>query len=301
MACVLLVDDDAGVRETCGVILRQAGWKVDAVGTGRRALASLKRRPCDLLLLDLKLPDMTGLDMLDQARQQGWTGPAILVTGYPSLDSSVQALRLGAADYLAKPVFGDALLAAVRRGLGETRSVGLTTATGASPAAEPAVVEEPGPGLRLREELLTVADGLALWLDSMQRVVSAPRDVPTVGRWAALLKCSDATVYAWCRTVELEAKASLNLARVLRAVRCARQRRGEPARYLAVSNRNTAARLLARAGLEPGRVPTMDEVLTRQTFVRDPQAVVALRVRLREGDRITEDLDAPGGTPSVTG
>jgi DNA-binding NtrC family response regulator len=118
MARVLLVDDDAGVLDTRGAILRHAGLEVETAACGRRALVALDRDPCDLLLLDLKLPDMTGLDVLAEARRRGSTVPVVILTGHPSFDTAVEAMRLGAVDYLLKPVFEDPLMASVERALG---------------------------------------------------------------------------------------------------------------------------------------------------------------------------------------
>ncbi len=162
------------------------------------------------------------------------------MTGYASLDTAVEAMRLGAVDYVRKPLFDDALIAIVDRALG--RPCPATPVAGADEAvAAPA------------EEPLIAADGLALWTTAMWRVVHAPHDVATVGRWAVMLCISEDTLYTWCRTQELRAKASLDLARVLRAVRCARQRGGKPAQFLAVSDRHTLRRLLVQGGW--ARVP----------------------------------------------
>ncbi len=282
MARVLFVDDDAGLRETCGAILRGAGLHVEAASDGRAALATLERQPCELLLLDLKLPDMSGLDVLASVRRRGYTTPVVFMTGYASLDTAVEAMRLGAVDYLRKPVFEEPLLAAVHRALTCAASPVTSTAIGARVDGLRAIQACASQAAPMAENLPGVADGLELWASAVWRVVRAPSDVRNVGQWARLLKVSEDTVYHWCRTADVRAKASLDLARVLRAVRQARGRGGRPAQFLAVSDRHTLRRLFVRAGVGEGTVMSDDEVLVRQTFTRDPLAVAALRERLRE-------------------
>jgi DNA-binding NtrC family response regulator len=114
---ILLVDDDplvlAGFRE----ILVREGYDVTAVFSGREALAKLESRAYDVILTDLLMPRVSGLDVLRFAREKHPESIVIVVTGYASVRSAVEALRLGALDYLIKPCDESELLFRVRMGI----------------------------------------------------------------------------------------------------------------------------------------------------------------------------------------
>jgi DNA-binding NtrC family response regulator len=115
--CILLVDDDplvlAGFRE----ILSRAGYEVTAVFSGGEALEQLESRTFDVILTDLLMPRVSGLDVLRTAREKHPDCVVIVVTGYASVRSAVEALRLGAHDYLIKPCDEHELLFRVNMGL----------------------------------------------------------------------------------------------------------------------------------------------------------------------------------------
>ncbi|MCX6600316.1 MAG: response regulator [bacterium] len=115
--CILLVDDDplvlAGFRE----ILSRAGYEVTAVFSGGEALEQLESRAFDVILTDLLMPRVSGLDVLRTAREKHPDCVVIVVTGYASVRSAVEALRLGAHDYLIKPCDEHELLFRVNMGL----------------------------------------------------------------------------------------------------------------------------------------------------------------------------------------
>jgi DNA-binding response OmpR family regulator len=114
---VLIIDDEAVLRQTLTRILQAAGCETTAVASGLQALATLETTAFDLVYLDLHLPEpsgappVDGLQVLKDIRQRYPRLPVILLTGHGSLHSAVEALRLGAADYLLKP-FDPAVLVA---------------------------------------------------------------------------------------------------------------------------------------------------------------------------------------------
>lgn len=289
MSRVLLVDDDPGVLETFGAILRHAGHEVLTAPSGTIALDLVERHSPDLLLLDFKLPDLSGLEVLAYVRHHGTTVPAVLITGHPSLETSVEAMRLGAVDYLVKPVFEEDLVAALERWLGERTSCQNVLVADRRGGEEAATdhAESPPPNVG-PDESIGRADGLAVWADAMTQAVHAPQDLRTTTEWAAVIGVAPATLRGWCRVADLRVKESLDLARVLRAVSYARRLGSVVGRFLNVLDHHTLERLLAAAGIGGSlEVPTVEEVLRRQTLVRDPVAVKTLR------DLIVK----PGGTP----
>jgi DNA-binding NtrC family response regulator len=100
---VLIVDDDVDNRETLRDRLRLLGFEAGAAGSGREALAQLPEFDPALILLDLQMPEMGGIEFLQTIRAQGVTTPVIVVTAYGSLENAVQAMREGAYDFITKP------------------------------------------------------------------------------------------------------------------------------------------------------------------------------------------------------
>ncbi len=100
---ILIVDDEHTLRESCATVLRHEGYDVTVSGRGHEALDLLKRRAFDIALVDLYMPQVGGLALLRAALATSRDTLVIVMTGNPSVDSSVEALRQGAFDYLPKP------------------------------------------------------------------------------------------------------------------------------------------------------------------------------------------------------
>ncbi|TAK12490.1 MAG: response regulator transcription factor [Anaerolineae bacterium] len=116
---ILIVDDEETARKSLLDILRLEGYQVAAAADGAKALQLLSEEPFDLMLLDLKMPGMSGLDVLDQARTAAPDTKVIMLTAHGSLESAIQALRRDAHDYILKPAKPQEILASVGRALGE--------------------------------------------------------------------------------------------------------------------------------------------------------------------------------------
>lgn len=117
---ILVVDDDADVRTSVQAVLDEAGFSVEAVPTTGDALDRLQGRMFSLVLVDLHLPG-DGMSLLAEIQKHHPDVATIVMTGYASMDSAIQAIRLGAYDYLTKPVHPEMLRLAVRHGLDRTR------------------------------------------------------------------------------------------------------------------------------------------------------------------------------------
>jgi len=122
---VLIVDDDPGQRSLLDSFLSGQGFKTVVVDSGDRALATLRAGPVEMMVSDVRMPGMTGLDLLRLARKEHAHLPILLVTAYTDIRDAVDAIRDGAVNYLAKPIDLDELLAAVRNATGLTRVVPL--------------------------------------------------------------------------------------------------------------------------------------------------------------------------------
>jgi len=110
---LLVVDDELPLRELFAAILGEAGWQVDVAGSGNEALQLLGSRAYDAVLSDIDMPGMNGLQLLKAVRSRDLDLPVLLVTGYPQVESAVEALEQGAFRYLLKPVALDTLTEAV--------------------------------------------------------------------------------------------------------------------------------------------------------------------------------------------
>ena len=120
---ILVVDDEAAERITLGEVLRLEGYHVTLAASGEQALAIVRQEPMfDLAILDLRLPGMDGLQVLDGIRRISSETIVILITGYGTLETAVQALRKGAYDFLLKPSPVEEVLVAVRRALTELKA-----------------------------------------------------------------------------------------------------------------------------------------------------------------------------------
>jgi len=112
-ATVLIVDDETDLREICREALEELGYEVSTAGSGDEALRLMESAAFDILLSDIKMPGMTGIELLKRARETNAQVDVILMTGYATVDSAIEALRLGAADYMTKPFAIDELAARV--------------------------------------------------------------------------------------------------------------------------------------------------------------------------------------------
>src|ERR1035438_8938378 len=107
---ILVVDDEADIREGLQDLLTSEGYAVDLAQNGTEGLHKMETRGYDLVLLDLMMPDRSGMDVLQEVRERDRETPIFLITAYGSVDAAVQALKLGANDYFSKPWDNDKLV-----------------------------------------------------------------------------------------------------------------------------------------------------------------------------------------------
>ncbi len=172
MATILIVDDDEALRRALATALTDLGHQAAEASDGEAALAWLSRHHADAMLLDLRMPGMDGMEVLRRVRARPGAPPVAILTAVPTSDNTIEAMRLGAADHLAKPIGRDGLRALLSRML---------------------PLPEPGPGLAI--------SGLAM--PGYRKSGAATREGDIIGASAAmrdvqkaigLLADSDATV-----------------------------------------------------------------------------------------------------------
>ena len=114
---ILVIDDDKSILRTFTRILQKNGYEIDIAETGREALEKTETNCYDLALIDIRLPDMDGTDLLAKMQKTMRDGVKIMITGFPSLENGVKALDEGADAYLVKPVKPEELLALIEEKL----------------------------------------------------------------------------------------------------------------------------------------------------------------------------------------
>jgi DNA-binding NtrC family response regulator len=119
---ILIVDDDPGQRSLLDSFLRSQGFNTVPVESGEKALESLRTGSFSMMISDVRMPGLTGLETLRLARQEHVSLPVLLVTAYADIREAVDAMRDGAVNYLSKPIDLDELLASVRAATGQSKS-----------------------------------------------------------------------------------------------------------------------------------------------------------------------------------
>lgn len=114
-AKVLIVDDEQVIRDSFSRVMAKEGYAVEAVPSGRLALERVAEEPFDIVLLDLKMAGLDGMETLRELKKIDPDVASIMITGYPTIESAVQAVKLGAYDYLSKPCSPEELRIVVRR------------------------------------------------------------------------------------------------------------------------------------------------------------------------------------------
>ena len=112
---ILIVDDERSMGEFLTLLLSKEGYRARATASGREALAILDDEPCQLMITDLRMPEMSGLELIREARRRFPEMGVVVITAFASLESAVEALRLGAADYITKPFHVDEIRAVVAK------------------------------------------------------------------------------------------------------------------------------------------------------------------------------------------
>jgi DNA-binding response OmpR family regulator len=119
--CILIVDDEANVRLVLRTALESAGYGVVEAVDGQAALAQVRDQACDLILLDLRMPKLDGMELLARLRRQGDATPVVMLTAHGSIPDAVAAMKLGAIDFLTKPITPRELRAVVADVLGRSQ------------------------------------------------------------------------------------------------------------------------------------------------------------------------------------
>ncbi|MCW5765820.1 MAG: sigma-54-dependent Fis family transcriptional regulator [Phycisphaeraceae bacterium] len=171
MSMVLVVDDKEMLRDSVGATLSRAGLEVQTADGGQAALEAVARRRPDAVVTDLKMPGMTGLELLEQLRRLDDELPVVLMTAFGTVETAVRALKAGAFDYVTKPFEGDELIIAVKRAIEHGRllrenAILRSGAAGEAPAASGLrgmgrIIGDSPAMRRVKEQIAAVAESHA--------------------------------------------------------------------------------------------------------------------------------------------
>ena len=264
---VLIVDDDPAIRAVLTHALRRSGYAARTACCGMEGLAIARTAAFDLLLIDLRLPDIPGIDVIRRLRAETRRVPFVLISAFLTIATTVEAMRLGALHVMEKPINIDDLMSIVR--------TALTSGTPRLPSIHPRSAAQ-------------------RWALHVFKACESEGDLRTIEDWATFVGVSYTSLCESCRLLGIKPHDARDLARMLRAVLKSAADRCGPEAVLDVSDRRTLLGLLARAGLADAPLGTVsaEEFLQRQRFVaagnEGLQALQSMLSVLR--------LGAPGGT-----
>ncbi|KPK94539.1 MAG: hypothetical protein AMJ94_01625 [Deltaproteobacteria bacterium SM23_61] len=172
MASILVVDDERIIRDGCLRILGKLGYEVREAGSGEEGLNLLQDGPCDLLLLDLKMPGLSGMEVLQRVRENHPGLMVVVITGYATVESAVEAMKAGAYDFIPKPFTPDQLRLVVHRAL-EKRALEMEAA-GLRKERERGLREIAGEKSRIKTIIHCMVDGVLVTDHEGQVVLNNP-------------------------------------------------------------------------------------------------------------------------------
>lgn len=239
---VLLVDDDIGTRETVDWALRAVGLQVATATSGAEGIAIASARAFQLMLIDLRLGDMLGTEVVRALRQNSALVPFVLISGFLTTTVAVEAMKLGAMDVIEKPVAVDCLLAIVRSAVGEPHNPSTAEPFRPSRMTVPAAVavtwDVTRPG--------SVAERWAMYV---LKACGSDRDLKTLDDWATCVGVSYSSLRECCGLAGIRPHDARDFTRVLRVLINAHRDHSDPKLLLDVSDERTLETLLTRAGL----------------------------------------------------
>ena len=167
---VLVVEDEFSLAKGLQMVMNEEGYAVDMSHTGQGALDKFRTKDFDLMVADLRLPDIDGMEVIQRVREKRPETKVVIITGYPSISTAVQAVKMGVSDYLRKPFTDDEFRAAVETAL-KDREKG---------SMELLIAETEKERLIQGQEVIRVLErayqNAAFWRDLMENGSAALRD-----------------------------------------------------------------------------------------------------------------------------
>jgi two-component system nitrogen regulation response regulator NtrX len=157
MSNILIIDDEKAIRKTLSEILSYEGYKIEEAGDGEEGLKKFKEKTFDVVLCDIKMPKLDGLEFLDKAREVNGDVPVIMISGHGTIETAVEAVKKGAYDYISKPPDLNRLLITIRNAMDKTNLVAETKVLKRKVSKVEEMIGESNPIAKIKDTIDKVA------------------------------------------------------------------------------------------------------------------------------------------------
>lgn len=157
MSNILIIDDEKAIRKTLSEILSYEGYKIEEAGDGEEGLKRFKEKTYDVVLCDIKMPKLDGIEFLDKAREANPDVPVIMISGHGTIETAVEAVKKGAYDYISKPPDLNRLLITIRNAMDKNNLVTEAKVLKRKVSKVDEMIGESGPILKIKETIDKVA------------------------------------------------------------------------------------------------------------------------------------------------
>lgn len=157
MSNILIIDDEKAIRKTLSEILSYEGYKIEEAGDGEEGLRRFRDKTFDVVLCDIKMPKLDGIEFLEKVRESNPDVPVIMISGHGNIDTAVEAVKKGAYDYIAKPPDLNRLLITIRNAMDKNNLVAETKVLKRKVSKVEEMIGESGPIQKIRETIDKVA------------------------------------------------------------------------------------------------------------------------------------------------
>ena len=157
MANILIIDDEKSIRKTLSEILSYEGYKIDEAGDGEEGLKKFKEKAYDLVLCDIKMPKLDGIEFLEKAKQINADVPIIIISGHGNIETAVEAVKKGAFDYISKPPDLNRMLITLRNAMDRTTLVAETKVLKRRVTKTQEIIGESAPIKKIKETIDKIA------------------------------------------------------------------------------------------------------------------------------------------------
>jgi two-component system, NtrC family, nitrogen regulation response regulator NtrX len=157
MSNILIIDDEKAIRKTLSEILSYEGYKIEEAGDGEEGLKRFREKNYDVVLCDIKMPKLDGLEFLDKARESNPDIPVIMISGHGTIETAVEAVKKGAYDYISKPPDLNRLLITIRNAMDKTNLVAEAKVLKRKVSKVEEMIGESGPIVKIKETIDKVA------------------------------------------------------------------------------------------------------------------------------------------------
>ena len=157
MSNILIIDDEKAIRKTLGEILSYEGYKLEEAGDGEEGLKKFKEKEYDVILCDIKMPKMDGIEFLEKAKEVNADIPIIMISGHGTIETAVEAVKKGAYDYISKPPDLNRLLITIRNAMDKTSLVAETKVLKRKVTKVQEMVGESAPIQKIKDTIEKVA------------------------------------------------------------------------------------------------------------------------------------------------